>query len=53
MDKFLYTTNGYEEVKKWLQEINEWDRVSNHGFSTDGWSIIQSANFLYNKINGN
>lgn len=50
---FEYTTEGYLEAKKWLEDIEEWDRVSNHGFSTDGWSITYSANILWEQKNGN
>jgi hypothetical protein len=54
MTRFEYTTEGYLEAKKWLQDIGEWDRVSNQGFSnqgfsTDGWSITQTANIIWDK----
>ena len=42
---------GYEEAKKWLKEIGEWDYVSTHGLSTDGWSIVATANAMWNKRN--
>lgn len=50
--RFQYTTAGYEEAKKWLQEIGEWEYVSTHGFSTDGWSIVATANAIWDKRNG-
>jgi hypothetical protein len=39
----------YDKAKKWLQEIGWWDHVSTHGFSTDGWSIIATANAMWNE----
>lgn len=60
-DPALYTINGvpcrfhpelgYNEAEKWLREIGEWDYVSTHGFSTDGWSIIATANAMWNQRN--
>lgn len=45
----FHSQNGYEEAKKWLIEIGEWDRVSTTGSSTDGWSIVATANVLWDK----
>ena len=48
----FHPQTGYDEAKKWLQEIGEWEYVSTHGFSTDGWSIVATANAMWNKRNG-
>ena len=48
MDKFEYTTEGYNEAVKYLESINT--SVSN-SFSTDGWSVVELANYLYNLNN--
>ena len=48
----FHPEEGYKEAKKWLQEIGEWDYVSTHGFSADGWSIIATANVMWNKQRG-
>ena len=48
----FHPEKGYEEAKEWLQEIGKWDYVSTHGFSTDGWSIIATANAIWDKRNG-
>jgi len=50
--KRFHPQTGYEEAKKWLQEIGEWDYVSTHGFSTDGWSIVATANSMWDERNG-
>ncbi len=49
----FHPENGYNEAKKWLQEIGEWEYVNSHGFSTDGWSIIATANSMWDKRNVN
>ena len=46
MREFEMTPQGYLEAKKWLTEIGEFDRLNKSGFSTDGYSIVQSANVL-------
>jgi hypothetical protein len=48
---FPLTPEGYLDAKKWLVEIGEWDYVSTHGFSVDGWSIIDTANLMWSKRN--
>ena len=50
MDKFEYTTEGYNEAVKYLESINTYDSVNN-SFSTDGWSVVELANYLYNLNN--
>ena len=50
MDKFAFTGEGYLEAQKWLQEINEWEYISTHGFSTDGYSIVNTANSIWNRL---
>jgi len=45
--KFQLTPEGYLQAKAWLIEIGEWDRVSTTGFSTDGYSITEEANRLW------
>ena len=47
----FHPQKGYNEAKKWLQEIGEWNYVNTHGFSTDGWSIIATANAIWDKQN--
>ena len=47
----FHPEKGYSEAKAYLEEIGEWDYVSSHGFSTDGWSIIASANAIWDKNN--
>lgn len=49
MEKFDYTPEGYLDAKEYLKSIGEWDRVSKGGLSTDGYSIVQSANDIYKK----
>lgn len=44
---FPLTSDGYLIAKKWLQEIGKWEQVSTTGFSVDGWSIIETANWLW------
>ena len=48
----FHPQTGYDDAKKWLQEIGKWEYVSTHGFSTDGWSIIATANTMWDKRNG-
>jgi broad-specificity NMP kinase len=48
---FPFTAEGYSAAKAWLKEIGEWERVSTSGFSTDGWSITETANILWKKRN--
>lgn len=50
-DHFSYDSEGFSSAQAWLKEIDEWERVSTSGFSTDGWSIIQTANVIWNKRN--
>ena len=49
VNNFSYTTKGYTKAKKWLKEVGEWEYVSTHGFSTDGWSIVDVANSIYRR----
>jgi|AntRauTorckE6833_2_1112554.scaffolds.fasta_scaffold68806_3 hypothetical protein len=48
----FHPEKGYSEAKAYLEEIGEWDYVSTHGFSTDGWTIIATANSIWDKLNG-
>lgn len=50
MNKFTFDPEGYKQAKEWLIEIGKWEVVSNGGFSVDGWSIIESANFLWEQL---
>ena len=43
----------YDKAEAYLKEIGEWDYVSTHGFSVDGWSIIASANSIWDERNKN
>lgn len=45
--KFSYDIIGYTEAVKWLKEINQYNYLSTHGQSTDGLSIIHTANSLW------
>jgi len=47
--KFEYTVVGYTLAVKWLKQNKHWAYVSTHGQSVDGWSIIDTANSLYEK----
>lgn len=49
MKRFSLDTNGYEEAQSWLKEIGQWENISTSGFSTDGYSITEAANRLWNK----
>lgn len=49
--RFSVDADGYLEAKKWLKEIGQWEYVSTHGFSTDGYSIVEEANAIWNKRN--
>lgn len=53
VDYHFHPEKGYAEAQKWLKEIGEWEYVSTHGSSTDGWSIIATANSIWDKRNGN
>ena len=48
---FSYDPLVYSNAVRWLKEIGKWDYVSTHGQSTDGWSIIQTANVLWEQQN--
>ena len=50
--RFSFDAEGYSSAQAWLKEIGEWERVSTSGVSTDGWSIIETANVIFEKING-
>jgi hypothetical protein len=44
--------NHFHPDKEGYKEANgEWDYVSTHGLSTDGWSIVATANAMWNKRN--
>jgi len=47
---FAYTAEGYKKAQQFLKDIGEWGRVSTFGFSIDGWSIVQSANVIKQKM---
>ena len=47
---FPLNAKGYLKAKKWLKEIGKWEYISTHGFSTDGYSIIEEANSIYDKL---
>lgn len=51
--KFPYTSEGYLQAREWLKEIGEWDKVSTTGFSTDGLSIVHTANAIWEKRQSN
>ena len=48
--RFPLTTEGYSAAKAWLQEVGQWEYVSTHGFSCDGWSVTETANDIYRKL---
>lgn len=45
--RFQFTHDGYIEAEKWLKDIGVWEKVSTGGFSTDGFSIIATANSMW------
>jgi hypothetical protein len=47
MERFTFTTEGYKQAKEWLESTGKWEYISTHGFSTDGWSIIETANVMW------
>jgi len=49
--RFSFDAKGYSSAQAWLKEIGEWEWVSTSGFSTDGWSIIETANVIWEKRN--
>ena len=49
-DEFEYNPDGYKLAKEFLMNTGYWDQVSNHGLSTDGYSIIHEANSIYERI---
>lgn len=49
MKEFPYTGEGYDKAKAYLIRKGKWIEASTRGFSTDGWSIIQFANFVLEK----
>ena len=49
--QFSYDAIGYANAVDWLKENNKWDYVSKHGQSVDGWSIVHTANALYEQEN--
>ncbi len=50
--RFSFDAEGYSAAQAWLKEIGEWERVSTYGFSTDGWSIVETANVIWETRNG-
>lgn len=44
-----FTFNDYEEAKRYLISINEYDNFMNNPFSVDGYSLIAYANEMYEK----
>jgi hypothetical protein len=51
IDYHFHPEKGYSEAKAYLEKIGEWDYVSTHGFSTDGWTIIATSNSIWDKRN--
>lgn len=50
-DKFEISSLGYKEAVSWLKEIGKWEYISTHGFSVDGYSIVETANSMWKKQN--
>jgi len=50
--KFPLTKNGCKEAIKWLRSIGEYDRV-HENTGSDGWSITDAANYLYERMKCN
>ena len=48
MGQFKPTTEGYSLAKKWLYEHKLLHCFTN-GFSVDGWSVVECANYEYKK----
>ena len=49
--RFSLDTEGCQEAEQWLKEIGQWGYVSTHGFSNDGYSIVEEANAIWLKRN--
>ncbi len=49
--RFPFSVMGYEQAVTWLKQIGKWGgaSASTHGQSTDGWSVINTANALWDK----
>jgi hypothetical protein len=45
--KFDYDEDGYYDAIRWLKEIGLYEYISTHGQSVDGWSIIHTANAMW------
>ena len=43
----------YQEAVDFLKSIGQWEYVSTHGFSTDGWSIMAEAEAIYKRMKEN
>lgn len=50
-ERFEQSPEGYLQAKEWLISIGEWERISNSGFSTDGYSIVAAANDIHSSGN--
>jgi hypothetical protein len=51
MEKFEFTAEGYQLAKAWLIETDQWEYTSTHGFSVDGYSLVETANVLWKEYN--
>lgn len=49
-DPFTPTPEGYNVAVKFLKHIQEYDYISTHGQSTDGWSIVNEANSIFYRL---
>lgn len=51
-DDFPMTAEGYLAAESWLKENGYWEKVSTTGFSVDGYSITETANYLRKRKKG-
>lgn len=49
MTKFSF--EEYEQAKEYLISINEYDKFLKSSFSTDGWSLVVTANVFWERLN--
>ena len=49
--KFPMTRKGCEDATKWMKENDYYGKFLSNTFSTDGYSLIATANYFYEKAN--
>lgn len=53
INKFEYDSSGYIKAKDYLEYIDKLEEFNNNMTSVDGYSLVNYANFWYNKIQWN